>query len=240
MIAEALEFIREQAIEAEAPQTIEIHGQTFTTSSLRRVTKDFVADPSAVVHTTLRSLVDYILDDPDGMEPKTFVSVLSPTKVEVVTPVIGEEQKRKTWARAVADLPTHRFGRWLPLDEMSIYLRTCFVETPERDEVVRFIGIVVDEAEVMTKDDGVTQKTTIRHGISMREEGEVPGVVHLAPYSTFHDVEQLTRPFIIRLDKQAGEVVAALFEADAGAWKHEAADRVAEYLEEQVNLKVYA
>lgn len=240
MIAEALNQLSEQAVAAAEPQVVEIHGQKFTTRTMKRVAKDYVPDPSAVVHTTLSSLVDYILDDPDAMEEKTFVSVLSPTRVEVITPVQGEQQVRKTYARAVAELPTHRFGQWLPLDEMSIYLRTCFVVSEARAEVVSFIGVVVDEAEIMTQDDGVTQKTTVRQGISLKREGEVPGVIHLAPYSTFHDVDQVERPFILRLDKRHGEVVAALFEADAGAWKREATDRIAEYLEEAVELKVYA
>lgn len=240
MIAEALTHLAEQAVAAEEPQVIEINGQMYTTRALTRVPRDFVADPSAVVHTTLSSLVDYIQDNPDGMEEKTFVAVLGPTKVEVRTPVQGEEQVRKTYARAVAELPSHRFGQWLPLDEMSIYLRTCFVETEARAEVVSFIGVVVDEAEIMTQDDGVTQKTTVRQGISLKREGEVPNVIQLAPFSTFHDVDQVERPFILRLDKRHGEVVAALFEADAGAWKHEANDRVATYLEDAIELKVYA
>lgn len=241
MITEALEHLAEQAVAAEEPQFVEINGQKYTTRTMSRVPAEHVPAPDSVVHSTLRSLVEYINDDPDGMEEKTFITVVSPTKVEVTTPVIGKDQVRKTWARAVAEIPQHRFGRWMPLDEMSIYLRTCFVESDERDEVVGFIGIVSDDTEVVLKDDGVTQSTTLRHGLSLKREGEVPNVIELAPYSTFHDVEQVERPFIIRLDKQPQVgVVAALFEADAGAWKSKATDRIAGYLEEQVDLKVYA
>ena len=58
MIAEALEHLAEQAVAASEPQVVDIHGQQFTTRTMRRVPKDFVASPDPVLHTTLSSLVD--------------------------------------------------------------------------------------------------------------------------------------------------------------------------------------
>ncbi len=176
------------------------------------------------------------------MEDRTFLTVEDPTSVVVVTPTLGADAKRKLFARASAGIPKHRFGTYMPLVEMSIYLRTCFVRSEARDEVVRFIGAVVEESEVATDDDGVTQKTTVRKGISMREGKDVPGLVSLQPYRTFHDVDQPGSPFVLRLDNFGKGVEAALFEADGGAWKHEAMENVATFLRAELDdgIQVYA
>lgn len=189
---------------------------------------------------TLRGLAAYINDNPDEVEEGTFVTVISPTRVEVVTPVLGEKCKRKTFAVAHVRLPALKIGTWVSTEELSVHLRTCFDITDDRDLVVSFLGGIADKAEVQTKDDGVTQSTTVRSGISMLKEGEVPSPVTLAPYRTFHDVDQPDSPFILRLKKGPEGPMAALFEADGGAWAHEAAEDVAEFLRANVSLTVYA
>jgi hypothetical protein len=158
----------------------------------------------------------------------------------VVTPVLGQDCVRKTFAVAEARLPALKVGHWLSPEDLGVHLRTCFEESTERDTVVAFLGGIADKAEVHTQDDGVSQSTTIRSGLSMLKEGEVPSPVELAPYRTFHDVVQPDSPFILRLKKGPEGPLAALFEADGGAWAHVAAEKVAEYLRANVSLTVYA
>lgn len=67
----------------------------------------------------------------------------------------------------------------------------------------------------------------------------VPNPVKLKPYRTFLEVDQPVSEFIFRMkqDKYDG-VLCALFEADGGAWKMEATERIKKYLESE--LKEYS
>jgi hypothetical protein len=241
MIRDAIEKVQELAIAASDVKTILHKGRTYSTRGLHRVPDELpVPEVAAVKVATLRSLAQYITDNPDKVEEGSFLNVVSPTRVELVTPVIGEDARRKTFAVAEARLPKLQIGAWLSPKDLGVHLRTCFVDTDERNELVAFVGQISDKAEVQTKDDGVAQATTVRTGLSMLKEGTVPSPVTLAPFRTFHDVEQPDSPFIFRLDKQGEKVVGAIFEADGGAWQHDAAESVAEYLREHQGLKVYA
>ena len=73
---------------------------------------------------------------------------------------------------------------------------------------------------------------TIKTGIASVGEAEVPNPVTLAPYRTFPEIEQVESKFIFRMKEGP---LAAIFEADGGAWKNEAMKRIKEYLVE--NLK---
>lgn len=242
MISEAINTIAGLVDSSRKIEVIEIDGQKFANRNIVRVPDERVAEPKPVPHSTLRSLVAYATDDPDGLEEGTFLSVLSPTEVEITTPVLGVLQNRKVYSGAKAGIPRHRFGTYMSLVEMSIYLRTCFVATEERDLVVGFIGGVVEEAEIETDDDGIQQRTTVRKGISMKRDGAVPGLVELHPFRTFHDVEQPSSPFVLRLENRGNGVEAAVFAADGGAWEHEAMARVAAYLRDALgdSRRVYA
>lgn len=243
MLREAIQTIQELALAGDKIQTFEHEGQTFATRPLHRVPEEPpVTDVVPLKVATLSSLAAYLNQNPDDFEEGTFVSVTSPTTVEVVTPVLGEKAVRRTYAIAQARLPKIRNDEWMDLETIGVHLRTCFEATPERDEVVSFLGSISDSAEVQTKDDGVSQATTVRSGISMLKEGKVPSPVDLQPFRTFHEVDQPESPYVVRLRKGGnGGVQAALFEADGGAWQHEAAEAVATYLRETVTtMQVFA
>lgn len=243
MIAEAIQKIRALGREADSVRVIEIDEQKFTDRAIVRVPNEPVAKPDHVVHSTLRSLVSYLKDNPDKVEDGTFLSVTSPIQVTAVTPVQGKDQDRKTYAVATASAPGHQLGIYQPLEAFAIYVRTCFVETEARNALVALISGVVDSTDVTQSDDGLSQSVQLRKGLSLVKEGETPGVVNLQPFRTFHDVEQPEVPFVLRLDKRPPVgVVAALFEADGGAWKHEATQSIATFLREQLgeSFSVYA
>lgn len=72
----------------------------------------------------------------------------------------------------------------------------------------------------------------------------MPNPVKLTPYRTFLEVKQPASDFIFRMkqDKYDG-IVCAIFEADGGAWKMEAAHRIKEYLQKELmdihNLQLF-
>lgn len=248
MIKEALQYLAGLATKADtAVGFYDENGQRFATRQLHRIPE---TPPVPEVHPvnvhTLRALCDYLNTDPDEViaegGPGAFVSVLSPTEVAVYTPVLGESHTRQHYAHAEAIVPWIRLDEFVSLAAMAIMLRTCFVESEERDELVSFLGLVVETSSVKVADDGVTQTVAAKRSLGFKEDAPVPGIVNLAPRTTFSDVAQVERPFVVRVESRgegrAPEV--ALFEADGGAWRREAVENVAVYIRENSNVNVLA
>ncbi|OSB00487.1 hypothetical protein B2H85_13365, partial [Clostridium botulinum] len=55
--------------------------------------------------------------------------------------------------------------------------------------------------------------------------------VTLAPYRTFPEIEQPLSRFIFRMQQGPS---AAIYEADGGAWRNQAMQRIKAYLEEEL------
>lgn len=109
----------------------------------------------------------------------------------------------------------------------------------DRALLLKFAGTVESGTLAEYGDDGVTQKATVKTGIASKGDAIVPNPVKLKPYRTFLEVDQPVSEFIFRMkqDKYDG-VLCALFEADGGAWKMEATERIKKYLESE--LKEYS
>ena len=126
------------------------------------------------------------------------------------------------------------FGRWLGVEEFIINMQTHFVPTEVRDTLVQLISTVTTENGVSLADDGMTQRVTARSGISLVKQVSVPNPVVLAPYRTFTEVEQPKSPFVFRIRQTGDEVQAALFAADADAWKREAIANIRDWFEHHI------
>ena len=108
-------------------------------------------------------------------------------------------------------------------------MQTHFVQDENRDMLIRLIGTVTADQGVTLADDGMTQKVTARNGISLVQEVKVPNPVKLAPFRTFAEVEQPASPFVFRVRRDGDAIMAALFAADADAWKNEAIGRIRDF-----------
>jgi len=93
---------------------------------------------------------------------------------------------------------------------------------------------VVDESVKTYGDDGVSQQATVKSGVTSVVDVKVPNPVLLKPFRTFAEAEQPESKFIFRLRKDDAGVTAALFEADGGAWKVQAIQNIADYLNEHL------
>lgn len=80
----------------------------------------------------------------------------------------------------------------------------------------------------------MTQRVTAHSGISLVKQVSVPNPVVLAPYRTFTEVEQPKSPFVFRIRQTGDEVQAALFAADADAWKREAIANIRDWFEQHI------
>ena len=110
-------------------------------------------------------------------------------------------------------------------------MQSKFMDSPDRALLLKFAGTVEAGSIAEYGDDGVTQKATVKTGITSKGDAIVPNPVSLTAYRTFIEVEQPAAQYIFRMQQGSGGVQCALFEADGGAWAIAAMRRIRSYLE---------
>ena len=235
MIKEALQYLDVTFSKAGAVQTHEHEGMTYADRLLHRLPDEVpIASVPALEVSTLKALVYYVTADLDDKNKNVglFVHVVSPTRVDVLTPIQGEEEVRQRLLVACARVPRLALSdlgspHWLEVGDMGVHLRTCFIESVARDNVVKFLGQWTEQDKLEVSDDGFGQTVVIRSGMGMVEAGGAPTDMGLEPIRTFHEVSQPRSQFVLRLRKGGH---AALFSADGGAWENDAVQRIEYYL----------
>ena len=229
-IKEALEYI----VGMRKPEIVEVNGETYADKQLTRV----VHNPKAVEieMSTLTSLVEYIKGNIDKMEDKMIVHVVSPTDVRLYSS-LDLDRSREYMVHVSHGTPRFDFGKFIDHETFCINIQSKFIRDDETDRelILKFAGTVEDGTVAQYGDDGVTQKATVKTGISSKADAVVPNPVRLRPYRTFPEVEQPASDFIFRMksDKCYG-IMCAVFEADGGAWKNEAMESIKKYLQSEL------
>lgn len=210
----------------------EINGQTYSDKSLYRINHNPKAE--RIYMNTLSSLIDYIKADVDKMQGKMIIHVVSPTEVRMYSE-LDVDRERECVVEVNAQLPDFRFNRYTDHEEFCINLQSKFIDNEDRKLLLRFAGTVEAGSVAEYGDDGVSQKATVKKGITSKEDALVPNPVSLIAYRTFLEVDQPNTEFIFRMkqDKYDG-IQCGLFEADGGAWKHQAMTNIKMYLEEEL------
>lgn len=186
---------------------------------------------SAIQMNTLTSLVDYLKAGVDSMADKMLVQVVSPMKVRVLS-MLDADRKREELVDVEAMIPDFEYGRYMGNERFIIALQSKFIANDDRALLLQFAGTVKDESIAQYGDDGVTQKATIKTGITSVGDAVVPNPVKLRPFRTFIEVEQPESAFVFRMRQAEGHgVECAIFEADGGAWKNAAMKSIKEYLQ---------
>lgn len=211
---------------------------TFTKASLSRVKE---AKASVLTVSTLTGLVDYIKSDLDKLPEKLLIQVISPRKVALYSP-LNADREREQYISAEAILPDNViYDRFIGTEQFNIMLQSAFVDVGTKSALLKYTGLIQDEAVKTTGDDGVSQQVTVKTGVASVGQAIVPNPVELAPYRTFPEVEQPISKFIFRM--QEGPK-AALYEADGGAWRNKAILSIKEYLQEELkeleNIEIIA
>lgn len=122
------------------------------------------------------------------------------------------------------------FGRWLPLEEFNIQVMSRFTGAGDRANIIAVCGKLSVDTSLAVEDDGVSQTVQAKIGVTKLADVTLPPVVELAPFRTFAEVDQPLSKFLFRMKRDGNNVYAALYEADGGAWRHDAMLKVAEYL----------
>lgn len=233
---EGLEYLvglgEEKEVLVETPQGL------FTTVNLNRVKL-----PKAVTLTvsTLTGFVDYIKSNLDELPKHLLIQVKSHDEVRLYSP-LNSDREREEFIQAEAIVPNNVvYDRFISTEQFNIMLQSSFTDIGDKEVLLKYTGLVRDEAIKDTGDDGVSQAVTIKTGVASVGQAVVPNPATLAPYRTFPEVEQPSSKFIFRM--QEGPK-AAIFEADGGAWRNQAIKNIKEYLEKELqsleNIKIIA
>ena len=211
---------------------------TFTKASLSRVKE---AKASVLTVSTLTGLVDYIKSDLDKLPEKLLIQVISPREVALYSP-LNADREREQYISAEAILPDNVvYDRFIGTEQFNIMLQSAFVDVGTKSALLKYTGLIQDEAVKTIGDDGVSQQVTVKTGVASVGQAIVPNPVELAPYRTFPEVEQPISKFIFRMQEGPR---AALYEADGGAWRDKAILSIKEYLQEELkeleNIEIIA
>jgi hypothetical protein len=219
---ESLEYLISLGYEREA--LVETEKGLFSKVHLQRVELPQV---ETLRVSNLTSLIDYCKSNFDNIQGKLLIQVVSPEEVKLLTP-LDKDKNRQEILRVEAALPNNiRYDQFIDTERFNIMLQSGFSDNEHKKILLKFTGLIRDEAVKDTGDDGISQAVTIKTGVASVAEAEVPNPVLLAPYRTFPEIEQPESKFIFRM--QSGPM-AAIFEADGGVWKNEAMRRIKGYL----------
>ncbi|SET71432.1 hypothetical protein [Enterocloster clostridioformis] len=225
MTRDALQYV----VGLKTAEVLDINGGKYVDKVVHRVDKELRA--SAIQMNTLTSLVDYLKAGVDSMADKMLVQVVSPMKVRVLS-MLDADRKREELVDVEARIPDFEYGRYMGNERLIIALQSKFIDNDDRALLLQFAGTVKDESIAQYGDDGVTQKATIKTGITSVGDAVVPNPVKLRPFRTFIEVEQPESAFVFRMRQAEGHgVECAIFEADGGAWKNAAMKSIKEYLQ---------
>lgn len=225
MTRDALQYV----VGLKTAEVLDINGGKYVDKNVQRVDKEIRA--SAIQMNTLTSLVDYLKAGVDSMADKMLVQVVSPMKV-IVLSMLDADRKREELVDVKAMIPNFEYGRYMGNERFIIALQSKFIANDDRALLLQFAGTVKDESIAQYGDDGVTQKATIKTGITSVGDAVVPNPVKLRPFRTFIEVEQPESAFVFRMRQTEGHgVECAIFEADGGAWKNAAMKSIKEYLQ---------
>lgn len=229
---EALEYLVKLGYEQDV--LIETEQGLFSKTRLERVKFPKV---ETLQVSTLTSIVDYINSGTDDAPRTYLIQIVNPRRVKLLTE-LGPDYERNLIMQAEAMLPDNvTYDYFLDTERFNIMLQSGFADTKDKALLLKFTGLIRDEAVKETGDDGISQKVTIKTGVASVGEAEVPNPVTLAPYRTFPEIEQVESKFIFRMQEGPR---AAIYEADGGAWRNEAMDKIKEYLEKELKGTSYS
>ena len=234
MIKDALQYLHGLA----RPPIVEADGRQYSSYTLNPVA---TPKPEPLKLTTLTGLIDYIDSKIDEDEiVSSMIHVESPDTVRLITRIIDQWMTRRCFAVVNLQGEQFRFGQFMPVEDFIIGVNARFQPTDDRETMLALVSNLTEASSRDLQDDGITQRTTIKKGITRVSETEVKNRVNLRPYRTFTEIgEQPESEFVFRLRPgRDGELpTVALFESDGGAWKSDAIAGVARWIKEHITDK---
>lgn len=222
-------FNRIMEVGARKIETKEVNGVTYTTDHLIPVH----SKPVEIIGlNTLDGLIGYIKSefDSDAKSDRLIVHVESPKSVALYSELMASG-KRNVYVHSKALLPHVNFDCSLDAEQFNIMLQSSFVDTEDKNLLLKVAGNVKETSVKTVQDDGVSQVVAMSTGVASVEDVILPNRVKLKPYRTFAEVDQPESEFIFRVKEG---ITFKLIEADGGAWRLEAIKNIKEYLEKKL------
>lgn len=243
MIQEAMEYVKELAIEAQKPELTTIGMRIYCDKTLTPV-KPFLSECKNVA--TLTGLVDAVKVGLNGVrevQEGLMLHVVSPTKVTLCGTLCNEWGDRQY--HATAELPkfgAFRFGEYLDQEQFIIGLQSFFDQSmPDMAYLYQMAGRLKAENVQTSDDDGITQTAAVRTGAVLAANVTVRPQVTLKPWRTFREIAQPESKYIFRLKTREGQVpTLALFIADGETWTLQTMQDIKAWLESRTAVKVIA
>lgn len=233
MIEKALKYI----VGLRQPQMETIDGITYCDKDLSPI---FAPKQSAVETKSLLSVVDYIKANVDKCisgEERVVIHIKDYQSVYVMSEALIDSKEREQFIHAKAEVPAFSFGNFYDAEAFNILMQSVFIQNEDAEILLKVVGNLKDSSVKTMGDDGVSQSVTMKVGVSTVADVKVPNPVSLMPYRTFLEVDQPESKFIFRM-REGGK--CALFEADGGAWKNNAARKIKEYFEFELSAQIDA
>lgn len=225
------EFV-EKILDLGKPESVVVGGLSYSARPLHCVVPPGAY--STITLHTLTGLADVINGELDRLAPSAWVLVVdSYQRVQLVERETDLYGRRAVLVKVdLADGEPFRFNQFIPREEFVIGLQSRFVQDVVTGDLLRLTSSLEASTVALAEDDGISQRTTVKQGIALKEQVTVKGRLTLRPYRTFREIDQPSSEFVFRLRSVNGEVPqCALFEADGGKWKLDAVLGVKAWLE---------
>jgi hypothetical protein len=216
------------------PETIQINERVFKLNDYSPVSEPTVPK---LATKTLSSITDFIQQnvDSESIEGVKIIHVESAYDVTLTTEAFGQELQRNTLISAENPVKQFTFGRFMDQEDFIIGLLSQFEMTENLKKVLAYASNIKREEGVEASDDGITQIVTSKTGVASLENVSLPNPIELQPRRTFTEIEQPVSMFVFRVSENKG---FALFEADGGAWKIDATEKIRQYYEQELEVEI--
>lgn len=226
---------------------IEKDGTTFVSQDFRPLG---IVHTQAVEFTTLTSFCHFIERNPQGLDLNgAIITIDRDFEVRLLSAPDPLDGARTVYALAKRhSFRGVEFGNQYAVEDFIIALKSKFVkEDSDWEQVFELAKKVTVEDSVELNDDGMSQRVTVKQGVSAASLTTVnkPTDHALRPYRIFPEVEQPKSIFFMRIsgNKSTGAYIA-LFETDGGKWKVDASEIIKRFIEDHLfdstaNIPVY-
>jgi len=195
----------------------------------------------AVSVRTLTGLLDYIGEKIDGGCDGNFIHVSNPSRVSLCG-FSDEDKHRDVYAEAGAMPCEFPFNTYHAHEEFIVRAMAAFVRNDKLVEVLQAVSTMRHEKIQTSRDDNMSQEISVREGISRSLSVKIENPVTLQPYSTFAEIDQPERDFVLRFrgGGDRGDISLALFEVDGRSWEGATVLQIKAYLVQRIQELVDA
>jgi hypothetical protein len=233
MIKEALEYL---VGISQKRESLKIGGRDYEavpgTMALKMMTPPL---PEPLYTSTLSGVYDYASTF-DATEFLIHVSDFN--EVSIIGRLDESYKTRETHLVSKAFSGNFKFGLWLDIEQFIISLMACFENSDSRISLLSFLGSIQVQDSVVKDDNGVSQRVTVKKGVTSLVEATVPNPVSLRPYVTFPEVGQPFMDYVFRLRRvgsaDSQKMECALFSTDSQEWKMNCIIRIRDWLKGQL------